>query len=388
MPFAAAVLLPWVVVVLGLGGSSSSSGPSLGAALIIPSGSSDENPAKPVITPPPAFPLNPRGEYSALSSTCGYLNGDPRKPRFAPSGSACNWSSTYWGFCATSDLDKCTIYATCIDSYGCSGGCPGPTKTKDNTAITCPSGQYCSTALLSYNVQQTNAIGSYTFVTCGVEAATAHYIVSPTMLLVDTSAIPTNSNAPTQGQQGTATNKGASPEGGGAATSSAQPSAIASGGGQQQSTSVGAIAGGVVGALAVLCGVALAVFFIVRRQRRKVEEEKKNRMKAQGALGGGGGGDVEGPIPVDDDQMDDKTHIVAIGYKAGHDDSPFGADADARSELPGDVMSRDSPGPGDIRSMCFSMPPSRTDSVTLPPWAASELPVQYSRMSHRAEMPG
>lgn len=222
---------------------------------------------------------------------------------------------------------------------------------------------------MSYNVQQTNAIGSYTFVTCGVEAATAHYIVSPTMLLVDTSAVPTSTAS--QGQV-TSSSKSTAPAGaspdGSPTSSPAQPSIIASG--SQQQSSVAAIAGGVVGALAVLCGSAFAIFFLVRRNRRK--SEKSN---SAGATGDG------------DDQMDDKTQIVSIGYRA-QDDSRINTDVDARSELPADVMSRDSPVTGDIRSMCFSMPPSTTDSVVLPPWAASELPVQYSRMSHRAEMPG
>ncbi|KAJ6442506.1 hypothetical protein O9K51_03681 [Purpureocillium lavendulum] len=350
MSFAA--VLPWIV--FGLCKSA------LGAP-----GPGD--PAKPVITPPPKFPLK-REQYSSLSTLCAYVDGDPKKPIVAPKGSACNYSSDYWGLCATSALDKCTIYATCIDSYTCSNACPATTKSKDYTAVTCPTGQWCVTALVTYNVQQTSLMRSFTSIGCGTGSATTHWLMTPTIATTESS--PTDTPTPlfqTPSSSGTSTAaEGVAP--GSPTTASASPSTAPSGG--QQPSSAGAIAGGVVGGLAVLCGSAVAIIFLLKKSRKAKSEPSAVTLEEE-----------------PDDQLDDKSQVLPICYKY-QDDSRF-TDADTRSELPGDLMGHDSPAPSDFRSTCFSPAPSSSrDTVTMPPWAASELPVQYSRMSHRAEMPG
>jgi hypothetical protein len=61
------------------------------------------------------------------TSTCGYYNGDPTKPRTANEGYDCRIDSTHglWGFCPTTVIAAvdCGLAAACVDEAACSNGC-------------------------------------------------------------------------------------------------------------------------------------------------------------------------------------------------------------------------------------------------------------------------
>ena len=60
-------------------------------------------------------------------STCGYLNGDPSKPRTASSGSDCRVDAVngIWGVCPTTvtSATDCGFAGVCVDVGTCSLGC-------------------------------------------------------------------------------------------------------------------------------------------------------------------------------------------------------------------------------------------------------------------------
>jgi len=58
---------------------------------------------------------------------------------------------------------------------------------------------------------------------------------------------------------------------------------------------VGAIAGGVVGSLAVICGSAVVVIWLLRRNNNNDKNKEKNGSKAEGVNGGGGVTEIDGP---------------------------------------------------------------------------------------------
>lgn len=72
-------------------------------------------------------------------STCGYLTGDPSKPRTANSGFDCreDTANSLWGFCPTTVISAtdCGLAAACIDSFACSTGC-GYTDNPSLTTFT------------------------------------------------------------------------------------------------------------------------------------------------------------------------------------------------------------------------------------------------------------
>lgn len=70
-------------------------------------------------------------------STCGYLNGDPSRPRTANSGYDCrvDAANQLWGFCPTTVIaaSDCGLAGSCIDQYKCSSGCGAAGKTQLTT---------------------------------------------------------------------------------------------------------------------------------------------------------------------------------------------------------------------------------------------------------------
>jgi hypothetical protein len=63
-------------------------------------------------------------------STCGYVTGDPTKPRTANDGYHCAYDATFglWGFCTDTVLavGDCGLMGRCTDSYSCTAGCGKP----------------------------------------------------------------------------------------------------------------------------------------------------------------------------------------------------------------------------------------------------------------------
>lgn len=64
------------------------------------------------------------------SSTCGYADGDPNRPRKASPGYDCRVDTinALWGFCRTNVISPrgCSLAAKCVDLYECDDGCGIP----------------------------------------------------------------------------------------------------------------------------------------------------------------------------------------------------------------------------------------------------------------------
>ena len=75
-------------------------------------------------------------QTTSFMSTCGYLSGDPNKPRTANSGFDCRTDIArgLWGFCPTTVIEAsdCGLAAACVDAHACNNGC-GPL---DDTSLT------------------------------------------------------------------------------------------------------------------------------------------------------------------------------------------------------------------------------------------------------------
>lgn len=74
-----------------------------------------------------ATDVHRREDSTTQLSTCGYLTGDPAKPRTADPGFNCRVDAAngVWGFCATTvySAEDCFFPAVCVDRERCKDGC-------------------------------------------------------------------------------------------------------------------------------------------------------------------------------------------------------------------------------------------------------------------------
>ncbi|EWG39715.1 hypothetical protein FVEG_02444 [Fusarium verticillioides 7600] len=233
--------------------------------------------------PQPSNILEPRAISTELS-TCGYLDGDPKKKRTADSGFNCrvDTRNSLWGFCPTTVLtaSDCGLAGSCVDRHDCSDGC-GMIGSKGLTTFTCDRKSFCSMALLTFGVDQT-----YSYIACGTKATTDHYYITPTIGITTTSESSESSTSETSrislvissdtSSSTTDITKSASTEG----TSSSSEEGDSSG---SPSPNVGAIIGGVIGGLVVICGTIITAIFLLRRNRSKdtqagtIEQNKEDQ---------------------------------------------------------------------------------------------------------------
>ncbi|KIH86391.1 hypothetical protein SPBR_08487 [Sporothrix brasiliensis 5110] len=225
--------------------------------------------------------------------TCGYLDGNASAPRSAQPGFDCRIDTLHgiWGFCPTTVIaaTDCGLAAACSDSGTCTSICEF-NAASGLTTITCPSSgtnvAYCSTAMLTFGVDQ-----SYAYVACGHNPVTDHYVATPTFtptpsttssskLPSTTSTRPSVSSTSSPSTKSPAAQSSSSSSsslatqvsatktfagatvGTSQATSSPSPPPASS-----SNTNVGAIIGGVLGGLALLCTSAIVVVFIIKRNR-------------------------------------------------------------------------------------------------------------------------
>ncbi|KAK3937336.1 hypothetical protein QBC46DRAFT_356757 [Diplogelasinospora grovesii] len=213
------------------------------------------------------FELEKRATSSRLT-TCGYLDGDPTKPRTANAGFDCrvDTKNALWGFCTTTvtAATDCNLAGSCVDNHQCPSGC-GFTDQTELPTCTCEQTNFCSTALLTVGVDQT-----YSFIACGAGPSTDHYMITPTAVsATSTSSSPSQSpslispsSKPSSSGQTTTSNQPLLPAS--TVVSSAQTSTTSpSEGGSGNNT--GAIIRGVIGGLALICGSAIAAIYILRR---------------------------------------------------------------------------------------------------------------------------
>ncbi|KAM0209815.1 hypothetical protein ACHAQI_006280 [Fusarium lateritium] len=235
----------------------------------------------PTVTETP-FPVQSSNhiEQRAIStelSTCGYLNGDPKKKRTADSGYNCrvDTKNGLWGFCPTTVLtaSDCGLAGSCVDSHDFSDGC-GMTDSEDLTTFTCGRKSFCSMALLTFGVDQT-----YSYIACGTKATTDHFYITPTIGVTTTSesAESTTSQTKTSSAVSSETTSSNTET---AQSSSTEVSSTSSDEGPSESSSnnLGPTIGGVIGGLVVICGTIITAIFLLRKNRRKDEEGSGTEM--------------------------------------------------------------------------------------------------------------
>ncbi|KAF5595225.1 hypothetical protein FPCIR_4520 [Fusarium pseudocircinatum] len=219
--------------------------------------------------PQPGNILEPRAIRTELS-TCGYLDGDPKKNGTADSGFNCRVDTRngLWGFCPTTVLtaSDCGLAGSCVDRHDCLDGC-GMTGSKGLTTFTCDRKSFCSMALLTFSVDQT-----YSYIACGTKATTDHYYITPTIGITKTSESSEMSTSETTQISSVTSSDTASSTAD--ITQSASTEAISSSSEEKDSSgnsspNLGAIIGGVIGGLVVICATIITAIFLLRRNRSK-----------------------------------------------------------------------------------------------------------------------
>ncbi|KAF5564435.1 hypothetical protein FNAPI_2143 [Fusarium napiforme] len=216
----------------------------------------------PLVTKAPFLPqpsniLEPRAISTELS-TCGYLDGDPKKKRTADSGFNCRVDTRngLWGFCPTTVLtaSDCGLAGSCVDRHDCSDGC-GMTGSKGLTTFTCGRKSFCSMALLTFGVDQT-----YSYIACGTKATTDHYYITPTIGITTTSEsseLSTSGTSRTTSVTSSDTVSSTTDITQSVSTESISSSSEEEDPSRNSSPNLGAIIGGVIGGLVVICASPL-----------------------------------------------------------------------------------------------------------------------------------
>ncbi|PTB62600.1 hypothetical protein BBK36DRAFT_1172362 [Trichoderma citrinoviride] len=204
-----------------------------------------------------------RADVQTEMSTCGYQNGDPNKFRTANPGFDCrvDTANGLWGFCPVTVVaaTDCGLAGSCVDQGSCSDGC-GKTDNPRLTTFTCKSKQFCSTALLTFGVDQT-----YSYIGCGGSPKTDHYLITPTAISTPASPASETTSTPTVAQTTTSASSMSTNAGPTNGTNGGSGNNTSNGASSTNNT--GAIVGGVIGGLALLCISGIVAILLLRRNR-------------------------------------------------------------------------------------------------------------------------
>ncbi|CAI6332936.1 unnamed protein product [Periconia digitata] len=189
---------------------------------------------------------------------CGYGSGG--KGWKAPSGSKCmvDTSAGYFGFCpeSKSNAKDCGFARACVDLHACTSGCGRMGEQPYGTAsCTATDEPYCytqhllATAPSSPNQSSPLVTATYTYLGCGKKyrSPPPEFTIAPDILPQAALALSAS------------TSESATPEG----------SILSEEGRKEGSDSTGAIIGGVLGGIGVLCLIVFVVFYILRQRRRR-----------------------------------------------------------------------------------------------------------------------
>ncbi|KAF7958920.1 hypothetical protein EAE96_002446 [Botrytis aclada] len=197
----------------------------------------------------PSVPVQLRArQTTSFASTCGYSNGDVEIPRTAEPGYNCreNTIDNLWGFClnTVAEATNCDFVGYCVDDGTCSTGCGRSSLTQIQCTNEMP---YCSTALLVSEEQ------TYTYLTCATSPTTNFYLAQPTSNSVSTVSSASGSQVPITQYYSTTV----------VATSLSAPSTQSTSA-KASPNNIGAIVGGVLGGLALIFLIVIALIFLKR----------------------------------------------------------------------------------------------------------------------------
>ncbi|KAF1969438.1 hypothetical protein BU23DRAFT_476798 [Bimuria novae-zelandiae CBS 107.79] len=205
---------------------------------------------------------------------CGYRDGDPQSPRTAQPGYECrvDTANGLWGFCAATVISArdCGLAGVCVDSRSCTEGCGRLFDRADITTFSCERSQFCSTVLLINGPDQ-----SFEYIACGAEGRTDRLFPVP-----NTAEATATSSRSTSVPSNSLTNSASQPTATVVQTTSVPistsssvtiSSSVSSASGsiptssKQEPMNLGAIVGGAIGALTVICLTILGIVLIRRK---------------------------------------------------------------------------------------------------------------------------
>ncbi|KAF4785904.1 hypothetical protein HER10_EVM0011311 [Colletotrichum scovillei] len=236
-----------------------------------------------------------RRQAVSVTSVCGYYNGDPEKARTADPGFGCRLDIDrgLWGFCPTTVISAkdCGLAGNCVDSQNCKSGC-GKTGIAGLTTFTCATDRFCSTVILEGGFE-----GGFSYIACGnvptietlfkeaiTTTETPTSIIATTVRIIPTDATTIQSTTLTSSLTSSPTSTTSS----GVSSSATQPTSPASQttspidgnkSSSDGSSNTGAIVGGVVGGVAIICVTVVVAIYIMRRNKRTTEEESQEKKR-------------------------------------------------------------------------------------------------------------
>ncbi|KAF2007582.1 hypothetical protein P154DRAFT_593083 [Amniculicola lignicola CBS 123094] len=239
-------------------------------------------------------------QITSVVSTCGYYNGNIKSSRTADSGFGCrvDTSNGLWGLCPTTVITAtdCGLAGYCFDEHSCRNGCGRLSSRQEITTLTCGKKGFCSTALLINGPDQ-----SFEYIACGAANTVQSLLAVPNAIEASTtptsvasSSTPFAISSLTTASSYTSTTSTDVPT---------PPTRLSTAAVIALSTSasnvtpagptalnVGAIVGGTIAGLVVICGTILGLF-IIRRNRQSspaVYVPTHNQEEYTGTVGFGG----------------------------------------------------------------------------------------------------
>jgi len=230
-------------------------------------------------------------------TTCGYFDGVPQRSWLAPLGYVCrvDTANGLWGFCPTSvaSIRDCGLAGFCVDSHSCTKGCG---RLSDRTDITTFSwlvtslffrqwevflelkvlsepAQSCATVLSINGPDQ-----SFEYIACSDKAGTDSLLAVPSAVDATTTSASSSVRSTSLASPTLQTTKSIEQTPKPLASSSSvlsslfTPSSTSNptpGPAEQKSINIGAIVGGVIGGLTVICLIILGVVLIRRKHGTK-----------------------------------------------------------------------------------------------------------------------